>query len=130
VPVVNHPAERPFGDVRKTVLNWARQARDRAAQLGLVRVQPPRRPHQELAETAMALLTLWTTFDDTESDSVAATTRSLLAGHTSEELGYLVLHLAGLSRGLAHVLVNQQHADINEALQAVGRDVHERRAES
>lgn len=76
----------------------------------------------------MALLTLWTTFDEREADSVAATTRSLLAGHSAEELGYLVLHLAGLSRGLAHVLAAQPHPDINEALQAVGRDVHSRGA--
>lgn len=122
------PPERPFTDARKTVLNWVRVARERAVQLGILRATPPRRPHQELAETAMALLTLWTTFEDSESESVAATTRTLLAGHTAEELGYLVLHLAGLSRGLAHVLVNQQQADINEALQTVGRDVHERRA--
>jgi hypothetical protein len=123
-----NPAERPFADARRTVLHWARIARERAAARGVLRSPPPRRPHQELAETAMALLTLWTTFEDTESDSVAATTRTLLAGHTAEELGYLVLHLAGLSRGLAHVLVSQQEADINEALQTVGRDVHQRRA--
>ena len=122
------PPERPFTDARKAVLHWVRIARERAVQLGILRTTPPRRPHQELAETAMALLTLWTTFEDSESEEVAATTRTLLAGHTAEELGYLVLHLAGLSRGLAHVLVNQQQADINEALQTVGRDVHERRA--
>lgn len=128
--LVMNPPDRPFSDVRRTVQHWARSARERAVQLGVLRNPAPRRPHQELAETAMALLTLWTTFEDTESDSVAATTRTLLAGHTSEELGYLVLHLAGLSRGLAHVLVSQQQADINEALQMVGRDVHERRAGS
>ena len=120
--------DSPFADLRRTVLRWARVARDWAAAAGVLRGHAQRRPHQELAETAMALLTLWTTFDDTESDDVAAATRSLLAGHSSEELGYLILHLAGLSRGLAHVLVNQPHPDINEALQTIGRDVHERRA--
>jgi hypothetical protein len=127
VEVAVNQADRPFADARRAMLHWARIARERVVAL---RNPPPRRPHQELAETAMALLTLWTTFDDTESESVAATTRSLLAGHTSEELGYLVLHLAGLSRGLAHVLASQQQADINEALQMVGRDVHERRTGS
>ena len=123
-------AEHPFSDARRTVARWVKLARTRAAQVAHRGAPAERRPHQELAETAMALLTLWTTFEDTESDSVAATTRTLLAGHTAEELGYLVLHLAGLSRGLAHVLVSQQEADINEALQTVGRDVHERRAGS
>ncbi len=120
--------ERPFSDLRQRLTKLARQARDRAAQAsGLIERRGARRPHQELAETAMALLTLWTTFDDNEADSVAATTRSLLAGHSAEELGYLVLHLAGLSRGLTHVLIAQAHPDINDALQAVGRDVQERR---
>jgi hypothetical protein len=120
--------ERPFSDLRLRLVRLARQARDRAAQAsGLIERRGERRPHQELAETAMALLTLWTTFDDSEADSVAATTRSLLAGHSAEELGYLVLHLAGLSRGLTHVLIAQSHPDVNDALQAVGRDVQERR---
>lgn len=120
--------DRPFADLRRAVLRWARVARERAVATGVLRGPVQRRPHQELAETAMALLTLWTTFEDTESDDVAAATRSLLAGHSAEELGYLILHLAGLSRGMAHVLANQQHPDINEALQTIGRDVHERRA--
>lgn len=123
------PVERPFADARRALARWARLARERAVAMAVRRTTPTsRHTHQELAETAMALLTLWTTFDEREADSVAATTRSLLAGHSAEELGYLVLHLAGLSRGLAHVLAAQPHPDINEALQTVGRDVHSRGA--
>lgn len=123
-------AERPFADIRNTVNRLARVARDRAAQVSAWRPESShRRSHQELAETAMALLTLWTTFAEEEADEVAATTRTLLAGHSSEELGYLLLHVAGLSRGLTHVLVAQQSPNIAEALQALGRDVQERRAD-
>ena len=122
-------ADRPFADLWSAMNRLARTARERAAQLSAWRVEPTRRrPHQELAETAMALLTLWTTYDDDEADEVAATTRTLLAGHNAEELGYLVLHMAGLSRGLSHVMLAQREVDINEALQTLGRDIQERRA--
>lgn len=100
-----------FAEVRRYLSRVAMIARERTAgsRPDVVRTQPDssRRPHQELAETAMALLTLWTTFDEPESEHVAAMTRTLLAGHTSEELGFLILHLAGLSRGLTHVLAAQ-----------------------
>ncbi len=112
--------------MRRYLSRAANTARERAV-AARNRTTRSRRPHQELAETAMAMLTLWTTFEESESERVAAMTRSLLAGHSAEELGYLVLHLAGLSRGLSHVLVQQQPPDIEAALQAVARDVNERR---
>lgn len=120
-----------FAEVRRYLSRVAMIARERTAgtRPDVVRTQPDssRRPHQELAETAMALLTLWTTFDEPESEHVAAMTRTLLAGHTSEELGFLILHLAGLSRGLTHVLAAQTEADVQAALQAVGRDLQGRK---
>lgn len=96
----------------------------------------PSRSQQELCETAMALMTLWVSFDDSEHDAVARTTQSLLAGLTSADLGYLVLHLAGLTRGLVHAI--GEHAssredlavelDVNQALRTLARGVARRGA--
>lgn len=78
----------------------------------------------------MALLTLWVSFNDTEHESVARTTRDLLAGLTAPDLGYLVLHVAGLTRGLVHSIAEgaQGTLDLDLALQALARGVHERGA--
>lgn len=78
----------------------------------------------------MALLTLWVSFDDTEHESVARTTRSLLTGLTSPDLGYLVLHMAGLTRGLVHSIADSapESLDLDLALQALARGVHQRGA--
>ena len=84
------------------------------------------RSQQELSETAMALLTLWATFEDHETPHVARTTRALLAGLTVEDLGHLVLHMAGLTRGLLHHMSGQHNRDIDQALQVVARGVHDR----
>lgn len=125
-------ADGRFTEVRRLLVRARQLARDGVQALRSNRLEPRgkpgRRSHQELAETAMALLTLWTTFDDAEAERVAATTRTLLAGHTAEELGYLVLHLAGLSRGMTRVLAASGERDIGEALQTVARDVQERRS--
>lgn len=113
-----------FAEVRRYVSRLAAAARERAA--ATTRPSEPRGP-RELAETAMALMTLWTTFEEPESAQVAATTRSLLAGLSAEELGYLLLHFAGLTRGLTRVLGTQSHdLDLDAALQAVAREVHRR----
>lgn len=74
----------------------------------------------------MAMLTLWATFDESETDQVAVTTRALIADLSAEEMGYLVLHLAGVSRGVLHVLAGQDHPDVSAALQTVARGVHAR----
>ncbi|MGI8868795.1 MAG: hypothetical protein ACR2F6_08080 [Mycobacteriales bacterium] len=113
-----------FAEVRRYVSRLAAAARERAA--ATARTAEPR-GHQELAETAMALMTLWTTFEEPESDQVAATTRSLLAGLSAEELAYLVLHLAGLTRGLTRVLGSQSDdLDLDAALQMVARELQRR----
>lgn len=74
----------------------------------------------------MAMLTLWATFEESETDHVAATTRSLVSDLTGEEMGYLVLHLAGVSRGVLHVVAGQDSPDVPAALQTVARGVHSR----
>lgn len=78
----------------------------------------------------MALMTLWVSFDDSEHEAVARTTRSLLAGLTASDLGYLVLHLAGLTRGLVHSMVEnagpEDALDVDRALQALAHGVARR----
>ncbi|HEX5494478.1 MAG TPA: hypothetical protein VFX70_07910 [Mycobacteriales bacterium] len=92
--------------------------------------RPPSRSQQELCETAMALMTLWVSFDDDEHETVARTTRSLLAGLTTADLGYLVLHLAGLSRGLVHSMSDHSGPgdglDVDRALRALAHGVARR----
>lgn len=97
-----------------------------------VAVRQPSRSQQELCETAMALMTLWVSFDDSEHEAVARTTRSLLTGLTTADLGYLVLHLAGLTRGLVHSMADYvgpgDGLDVDRALQALAHGVARRGA--
>lgn len=74
----------------------------------------------------MALITLWVTFGDADVDTVARTTRELVADSTAEDLSYLVLHMAGLTRGLMRAMGNQDVPDVADALQAVGLSVQGR----
>lgn len=78
----------------------------------------------------MALLTLWVSYDDSEHEAVARTTRSLLSGLSTPDLGYLVLHLTGLTRGLVHTIGAETEAglDVSGALQSLARGIHERGA--
>lgn len=90
------------------------------------RREPTIRSQQDLSETAMAMLTLWVTFDEQDSEDVARTTHSLMADMNTQDLGYLVLHMAGLCRTLAQTLAEHEGQDVGAALRSVARGVHER----
>ncbi|HEY9390241.1 MAG TPA: hypothetical protein VIR27_10810 [Mycobacteriales bacterium] len=112
-------------------LSWFERLRQRLAGHS-VAVRTPSRSQQELCETAMALVTLWVSFDDSEHEQVARTTRSLLAGLNTADLGYLVLHQAGLTRGLVHALIEharmEDDLDVDLALRTLAHGVARRGA--